>query len=261
MSSNLIPSPSGVRIAGDDYQWLHAWRMCMEVLHENLTGNKANPAVAVGVEEAGVGNADDVVLHRQQPPNTYMQVKYAVDQRTPVNLTYLDGQGILRKMVAAHTALTADGTPVEMRLVTNRTVDPNDLLMKDLDGRDGRLLPRAAQGGPHSDRGKARAEWAEAAKMGVDDLLLFLEDFHCDVGYGLDRLRQHVSLLMTANGLRSDDLAVTLGADWVRQCVIAGQRRLAISDIREAVTTLNLQTGSPWTTISIATIKRDSPGH
>lgn len=261
MPDNQIPSASGVRIAGDDYQWLHAWRMCMEALHEHLTGNRTNPAIAVGVEEAGVGNGDDVVLHRLQPPNAYMQVKYAVDHRTAVNLAYLDGQDILRKMVKAHRELTVDGTPVEMRLVTNRTIDPQDLLMKDRDGRDGRLLPRAGQGGPGSDRGKVRAEWATKAAVDETTLLRFLADFHLDIAWDLDRLRKDVSLLMTANGLQSDAVAVTLGVDWVSQRVIAGHRRLGIDDIKQAVADLDLQAGSPWTTISVATIKRDQVAH
>lgn len=163
MTSNQLPSASGVRIAGDDYQWLHAWRSCLEALHENLTGNAANPIVAVGVEEPGVGNGDDVVLHRTQPPNTYTQVKYAVDNRTAVNLAYLTTSGILRKMHKTYADLTADGAPAEMRLTTNRNADPHDILVADRDGRDGRLLPRATQGGPKSARGKARAAWAASA--------------------------------------------------------------------------------------------------
>lgn len=259
--SNQMPSPSGVRIAGDDYQWLHAWRMCMEMLHEHLTGNTTNPAVAVGVEEPGVGNGDDVVLHRTRPPNVYMQVKYAVDHRTAVNLDYLDQQGILRKLVAAYGALTANGTAVEMRLVTNRTIDPDDVLLRDRDGRDGRLVPRAAQGGAQTVRGRVRADWAAKADVDEPTLLKFLESFHLDVAYDLGRIRKDVSLLMTANGLQSDPTAVNLGADWVQRQVIAGHRRLGITEVQDATSTLRLQVGSPWTTISIATIKHDQVAH
>ncbi|HEY3407081.1 MAG TPA: SAVED domain-containing protein [Propionicimonas sp.] len=257
MTSNQMPSASGVRIAGDDYQWLHAWRSCLEALHENLTGNAANPLVAVGVEEPGVGNGDDVVLHRTQPPNNYTQVKYAVDNRTAVNLDYLTTSGILRKMHETYTRLTADGAPAEMRLITNRNADPNDILVSDRDGRNGRLLPRAAQGGPKSDRGKARAAWAAEAQTDEEHLLDLLAHLHFDIAYDLDRLRRDVSLLMTASGLRSDTAAVALGADWVSKQVIAGHRRLKLNDIKNAITTFDLQAGSPWTTISVATITHD----
>jgi hypothetical protein len=258
VSGNDMPSATGARIAGDDYQWLHAWRACMEALHHDLTKNTDNPTIAVGIEEPGVGNGDDVVRHRQRPPHSYSQVKYAVDHRTPLNLDYLDDEKVLKKMLAAHKSLTKDGTPVEMRLVTNRTLDPTDVLLRDLDGRDNRLMPRAAQGGPQSERGRARTAWAAAAQVVEPILMNFLEGFHLDVSYDIPRLRFETSLLMTANGLRSDDAAVDRGTDWVAKHVIAGHRRLSLSDIAEAVTTLELHAGSPWTTISIATIKHDA---
>ncbi|MFC4756456.1 SAVED domain-containing protein [Dietzia aurantiaca] len=39
--------------------------------------------------------------------------------------------------------------------------------------------------------------------------------------------------------------------------VIAGRRRLTLQDIRSAIATLALHAGSPWTTISVATITHD----
>ncbi|HEY9312459.1 SAVED domain-containing protein [Williamsia sp.] len=257
MAGNKMPSATGVRIAGDNYQWLHVWRVCMEALHHDLTSKTDNPTIAVGVEEPGVGNGDDVVQHRLRPPHAYTQVKYAVDNRTAVGLNYLADEGILRKMVAAHKTLAADGTPVEMRLSTNRTNDPNDLLMQQREGCDGRLVPRGARGGPTSALGKARAAWAEAANTDEANLMAFLEDFHLTIAYDLTRLRDEVSHLMTANGLRSDDNAVSQGADWVAAQVRAGHRRLDLDDIKQAITSMGLQSGSPWTTVSIATIKHD----
>ncbi|MBY4226748.1 SAVED domain-containing protein [Rhodococcus fascians] len=257
MTANEMPSSSGVRIAGDHYQWLHAWRACMEALYQDLTKNMHNPIVAVGVEAPGVGNVDDVVRYRAQPPNAYTQVKYAVDNKIAVGLSYLDDEGILGKMVTAHKNLTADGTAVELRLATNRTGDPTDLLLQQRDGRDKRLLPRAAEGGSKSAMGKARAAWATAAGTNEAALLSFLDDFYLDIAYDLPSLRSDVGLLMTANGLRSDEKSVDLGSDWVAKQVIAGHRNLTLDDIKNAVTVLGLNAGSPWTTVSIATIKHD----
>jgi hypothetical protein len=258
VTDNQIPSASGARTAGDNYQWLHGWRVCMEALHHDITKNAANPTIAIGIEEPGVGNGDDVVRHRKQPPHAYMQVKYAVDQRTPFDLEYLDSQGILQKMVAAHKALTADGTPVEMRIVTNRIHHPDDVLLRDRDGRDGKLVPRAAQDGPKSQRGQARKAWAASADTDEATLMAFLRDTHFDIAYDVQRLRQTVSLLMTANGLRSEDSAVDQGAGWIGEQVRAGQRQLTLEDIKNAVAELNLQAGTPWTTVSVATIQHDN---
>lgn len=257
MTGNEMPSATGVRITGDEYQWLHVWRACMEALHHHLTKNTTNPTIAIGVEEPGVGNGDDVVRYRVRPPHVYTQVKYTTDNRTSVGLTYLDDKGIIKKLAATHKILTANGDPVELRLATNRPHDPNDVLLKDRDGRDSRLVPRAAQDGPKSARGKARTAWATAAGTNEAALMALLDDLHFDIAYELKRLHDDVALLMAANGLRSDDNAVDQSTKWVSQQVVAGHRRLTLADINDAVATLDLHAGSPWTTVSIATIKHD----
>jgi hypothetical protein len=144
-----------------------------------------------------------------------------------------------------------------MGLITNRNLDPLDLLLNDRDARDGKLLPRAGQGGPKSDRGKARRAWAESADTTEEALLEFFAHFRFDLAYDLTMLRSNVSLLMTAAGLRSDDNAVNLGADWIAHRVIEGQRVQTYDDIKQAVDELSLRAGSPWATISIATLSAD----
>src|SRR4051812_32284410 len=100
-----LPAPgrSGVRIAGDHFQWLVAWQGCVVALRENGLG-ESNPILSVGVEVDNAGNLDDVVFHRKCPPHTYIQVKYAVDSGRLVDLDYLTepsksgGTSILRKI-------------------------------------------------------------------------------------------------------------------------------------------------------------------
>ncbi|MFE1474298.1 hypothetical protein ACFW6N_10705 [Streptomyces cyaneofuscatus] len=55
------PSPTGVRITGDHYQWLIAWTGRLTLLRENAM-HTANP---VGVEADDAGNLDDVALRRR----------------------------------------------------------------------------------------------------------------------------------------------------------------------------------------------------
>ena len=59
------PGPTGVRTAGDFYQWLVAWEGCVALLRERARYH--NPVVAVGVELDAVRNLDDVVLLREVP--------------------------------------------------------------------------------------------------------------------------------------------------------------------------------------------------
>lgn len=252
-----MPSATGVRIAGDRYQWLVAWRACLQVLHEHATARSGNRLVAVGVEAREAGNADDVVLYRSSPPHTFMQVKYAVDASSPLNFEYLTNEPILRNLVATHRALKTEDAVTEIRLVTNRQIDSADVLLQGRDGRDYRLVPRALQGGPGSKRGLARAEWARASDVEVGEFEGFLDDFYVESGRDSEHLRSEVELLMTANGLDSDDQAIELGLSWVHDRVVAGERRLDLQAITQAIGAMGVIASEPWTTVSVAIVDHD----
>jgi hypothetical protein len=257
------PSRTGVRIAGDDYQWLHAWHGCLRVLRDQSPQTRAaNPAMAVGVEVDHAHNVDDVVIYRQQPPHSYSQVKYAVDAATPLNTALLtttanNGDNLLRKFAAAYATLTVGGEPVEMSLVTNRSIDPTDILLAGCDSRSGLLLPRAAEQTAASRRGQQRKVWAEAAGITETQLLELLTVLKFETGYGVRLLTDNVANLMTALGLKSDRNAHALALRWVQQQVINGVRMLDLDTIRGAVESLGLEVGPAWSTISIATLKPD----
>jgi hypothetical protein len=258
------PSPTGVRIAGDRYQWLHAWRACLEVLRDGTDPiASANPAIAVGVEANGAGNVDDVILYRQNPPHTYSQVKWAVNAKAPIGVDYLtetqtpNGSSLLAKFADAHARLSADGQRPKMILRTNRNIDPNSVLLTGLDTRTQLLMPNAADQGPSSARGKERGLWARSAGVTEAGLLRLLEDLHFETGYGLNLLEDNVANLMSATGLRSDTAALLTATGWIEQLVIAGTKRIARAAIRAAITDLHLATGRVWPTLSIATLKPD----
>jgi hypothetical protein len=257
-----VPSATGARIAGDRYQWLVAWQACLTVLRDAATG-VTNPAVSVGVEVGGTGNVDDVVIRRDQPPHSYKQVKYAVDSRTPVNSEYLTtasstgGPSILRKIAAAWRELAGAGDPVDLAIVTNRAPDSADPLISGRDSRTRLLLPRAGQGGPGSARGRARAEWAQAAGLTETELIELLAVLDFDLARDRKHLEETVKLTMFAVGLRSDDLALAAGADWVAEQVVAGRRELGIDAIQHAVTSRALRRGPARTIVSIATLAPD----
>jgi hypothetical protein len=259
-----LPSPSatGVRIAGDRYQWLIAWQACVTLLHDAATG-VANPVVSVGVEVDDAGNADDVVIRRRLPPSAYKQVKYGVDSRIPVNGAYLTapsktgGPSILQKIAAARLQLTSTCNQVELAIVTNRAPDPADPLISGRDARTRLLLPRAQEGGPKSARGKARAAWAAAAGLTETELLDLLAVLDFDLARDQMHLEETIKLIMFAAGLRSDDTALAAGADWVAEQVIVGQRELDLEAIQHAVDTRALRAGSARAVVSVATLIPD----
>ena len=256
------PSASGVRIAGDRYQWLMAWHACVTVLHDAATG-VGNPVVGVGVEVDDAGNLDDVVIRRSRPPHSYKQVKYAVDSSTPVNTDYLitpsrtGGPSILRKIATAWRQLTDAGDPVELAIVTNRAPDPADPLISGRDARTRLLLPRAAEDGPRSARGKARAAWAKATDLTEPELLELLAVLDFDLARDRVHLEDTVKLTMFVTGLRSDDAAVAAGADWVAEQVVAGHRELDLDTIQHAVGTRALRAGPTRAVVSVATLTPD----
>jgi hypothetical protein len=239
-----------------------AWQACVTVLHDAATGT-TNPAVSVGVEVDNAGNVDDVVIRRRQPPHSYKQVKYAVDNRTPVNGDYLmaasrtGGPSILRKIAAAWRQLTSGGEPVELAIVTNRAPGPADPLISGRDARTRLLLPRAGEGGPGSARGKARAAWAKAAGLSEGELLELLAVLDFDLARDRMHLEETVKLTMFAAGLRSDDPALAAGADWVADQVVAGRRELGLDAIQNAVSSRALRAGPTRTIVSIATLTPD----
>jgi hypothetical protein len=256
------PSPTGVRIAGDRYQWLVAWLACVTVLYDAANG-APNPVVTVGVEIDGAGNLDDVVLYRRRPPHTYQQVKYAVNYSTPVSTDYLTrpaatgGPSILRKIADAWGRLGAAGDAVELALVTNRAPDPADPLVSARDARTRRLMPKAATGGPQSDRGRARDDWAQAAGLTETELLDLLGVLDFDLARDRGHLEEMTLLTMLVTGLRGDPDALAAGADWVAEQVVAGRRVLDRAMIEDAVASRSLRAGPARAIVSVATLAPD----
>jgi hypothetical protein len=257
------PSPTGVRIAGDHYQWMHVWRTCLQVLrdHEQLKPS-SNPALAVGVELDNSGNVDDVVLFREAPPHDYSQVKYAVDASSPVGQEYLtslvkSGSSLISKFASAHADFTARGESARLSLLTNRVPDHRSSLISGRDSRTGLLVPNAGLQGPRSARGRERAAWAQAAGLSEEGLLDLLAVIRFDLGWDPQMLHEHLCLLMAVTGLKADANALRVATAWVEERVIAGERRLDLGAIRSAVDTLALRAGRAWPTISIACLKPD----
>lgn len=256
------PGRTGVRIAGDRFQWLCAWGACVRALHDDKT-RIATPVVHVGVEIDRAGNVDDVVLYRRLPPHTYTQVKYAVDSSTPVNTSYMTtasssgGASILQKLIDARRKLAPSGEAIDLALVTNRLADPNDPLLAGRDSRTQLLVPRAGEGGSRSAVGKARTRWASSSGVDGDELLDLLGALRFDLGRDVGHLEEVVALMMRLAGLRGDAEAVSLGISWVADQVIAGRRELDLGMIGQAIEERGLHAGRARSLVSVATLVPD----
>jgi hypothetical protein len=241
---------------------LVAWQGCVTAVRDAAL-RVPNPVVAIGVEADGVGNVDDVILYRKEPLHTYIQVKYSADSSSPVNEDYLlrpsdqGGPSILRKVAQAWQKLTGDGAPVDLALLSNRSPDPGDPLISLRDSRTQLLVPKAAQQGPRSKKGLARSRWADGIGMSEENLLDLLKVLRFDLARDVVHLHEHLQMLMFAAGLRFDEEAMHAGADWVARQVADGQRRLSLTDVREAIRSLRLEIGSSRAVLSVATLKPD----
>jgi hypothetical protein len=199
--------------------------------------------ITVGVETAGVGNLDDVVRWRRDPPHSYSQVKYAVDARILVGSEYLlkqsssGGPSILSKIASAWRKLTKDGAPVQLALITNRSIDTNDPLTSRCDSRTLTLMPRAAEESPKALR-EARQEWAEEAGLTEAELLSLLEVLCFETGLSVPSVRKMVAAQMSAIGLPSQDKDLDAAADWVARQVRDGHTELDADAIDQAVADL-----------------------
>ena len=63
------PTASGVRVAGDQFQWLIAWVECLR-MYLDQQREAPNPTVEVELEARDGMNLDDVVVRRRRPPHT-----------------------------------------------------------------------------------------------------------------------------------------------------------------------------------------------
>lgn len=235
-SGSGLPSPSGARLSGDDYQHLFTWFHVLQLLREE------SGVTRVAFEVGDAGNVDDLVVHRHAAAPVYHQVKYVVAQAEPLTHDWFTtptrsgGLSPLERFHSSYTALSATDGPPQMVLVTNRQISHADPILRHLGGRDDKLVPRLSREGPRSTSGRARKSWADHLGISEDELLKMLEHFAIKAGRAsLDDLRDMCGDRMAAVGLRGLPEDVILAAGIVRELIGTGCRSLEPETLREAV--------------------------
>jgi len=231
-----VPSASGARLAGDDFQhfftWLHALRLLRE--RDRLT------KIEFEVDDAG--NVDDLVIHRQAGPPIYHQIKFARDQRALITSEWFmtplrsGGKSLLQQFHESSRRLSRDGVPPEMALFTNRQIAGDEAIFACLDGQTDKLTPRLRAATSGSGAGRALAAWAEHLRVSEEELLTLLDHLEVKAGMAsLDELRESCAVLAEAVGLRGDLDAMDLGCAEIRRRIIEGCRELDAEAVREIV--------------------------
>lgn len=247
------PSASGVRRGGDYFQDLIVWSAALELLRPGSVYHQLE------TESPGSGNVDDVVQRSHSAGDVFGQIKWATRPADPLDEKYLfkanpKGNSILQKLFATFEDLKAGGRTPTLRLLTNRTLDRNDPLLKHVDGRSELLMPFAANATAKSQAGRAVTRWAKHAGTSREGLLKMLCHLRFETGRAVNPERQYVRALMLAAGLSDDDDSIERAlaevASWVRD----GKRTVTISDVNEVVERLNLRRRPPsaiWTVQAI----------
>ena len=247
-------SPSAPRLAGDYFQHLVAWNEALEALR--------SPAVtAVTVEHPDAGNVDDVVVHRDAGQSLYTQVKHAVDASTPVGQQWLmstrtsnpTSSSVVQKFHRSWHDLTTRHDHPELRLVTDREIDPNDAVMRGLDRVTELLVPdirhrRAAEG---------RALWSQHLDVTEDELVEFLGSLRFETGRSIRSQQQRAATLMSAAGLNSDQRAIDSAVGLIQDWVQLRQRTLTPQQLREMALQRVGQPRAPGAVVVIEAIDYD----
>ncbi len=217
-------SQSASRIAGDYYQHLIAWNEALEALRSD------NDVLAVTVEHPDAGNVDDIVVHRRTGSTLFIQVKHAVDARTPVGYKWLLGlrssnsraTSLLQKFYRSWIHLSKSDERPELRLITDREIDPNDPVMSRIDRMTGLLVPNIR----HGRAAEGRAQWAQHLEIDECELLEFLENLRFETGRPVRAEEQRARTLMWAMGFNNDQRAIDAAIGLVREWVLLRERQL-----------------------------------
>lgn len=252
-----LASPSAARLTGDDYQHIFTLMQAVRLLREDVWG-----VTGIRMEAGEAGNVDDLVVEYRDLPTLYHQVKFSRVAGEPLEHSWFtdpDGrrQSPLQRFRESFLALTEGKTRPRMALITNRAVAPGDPILSNLEGLDGRLVPRLATAAPAGASGKARASWAKHLGISEEELLEMLDhlEIHASMGT-LEILRDRCSETMLAAGLRGDVEAVTLGHSAIRELIEQGHENLDAEAMRQLVERLRLAVDKATGALEVAAIDR-----
>jgi hypothetical protein len=254
-----LPSASGARLAGDDYQHVLTWIHALKLL---LTDGDVT---RIGFEADNAGNVDDLIVHRIGQPTLYQQIKFVVAQKQPLTHGWFTTPPkgskktpLQRFHESFKKLISIDGEPPEMALHTNRLQAPGDPILQLVSGSDCKLVPRLAAEPPGSAAGKVRREWADHLGITEEELLSLLGHLAIRSGRdALDDLQEQCAWAMRAVGLRADAAAVLAAVGALRELIRKGVRELDADAVQNLAATLELLAGKPRATLLVQSLRPD----
>lgn len=253
-----LASASAARLSGDDYQHLYTLMHAVRLLRDDVWG-----VTRVRMEVGGAGNVDDLIVEHGDRPPLYHQVKFsrrAGDE--PLDHTWFTEAGDakrspLQRFHDSYTQLTVGDDRPQMALVTNRLPARNDPILRHVEGRDGRLVPRLVIPTAGSESGRLRRAWAEHLDLSEDELYELLDHLRIRAGSGsFEEMQGRCADVMLAAGLRADPDAVMLGYGVMRNLIEEGCDELDADAMRELVAQHKLEATRGTASLLVQAIDR-----
>jgi hypothetical protein len=236
--THRLPSASGARLTGDDFQHAVTWLEALRLLQRDHVTR-----IEFEVGDAQAGITDDLAVHRaDNRPSRYTQIKFAVDDTTPLTYEWFmteprpGSRTPLRRFHDAFSRLSKNAGPSpDLELLTNRQISPDDPLLQHRSGRNGTLVPRALAI-DKAETKEALEAWRKHLGISADEFLEFLRHFKISPSRGsLEDLRDRCRDRMEAVGLRGDEAAVLLGVGIIRSLIQEGIRELEPDALRRLI--------------------------
>ncbi len=255
--SDLIEpaSASGARLTGDDLQHLIGWYHGLRMLRPE------NEIESVAFEARASGNLDDVVITYATNRTEYMQVKAVVSADRGLNTAWLlapgrnGGRSILSRFWASWRKIRERSRDAELRLITNRSIDPKDPVFK-LRDRKNLLTSRLRRASRHTAAGRARARWVQHLKITNGELYELLDVLHFDTDASEASWRQHVTDVAQGLGLRADEASLLAGVGQVREWIKDSGKARTVRDVEEAIKRLGLRREEPYSVLVVQALER-----
>ena len=241
-------------LRGSNYHFAIGWLWACQMLCE--------PArfLSVSVEDAAGGAFDDIVVRRRVGRDLYIQSKSSNYADVIVNSEWLltptsaEGRSPLQRFYRTYGCLVAADRAFSLELWTNRGFDHEDPLLGSLlDGRHDRINTQRLLGaGPRSRAGRKRDGWAHHLGINVEDLAAFLDAVRWKhPGSELD-IRHQARPWMRLAGLRSEESAIALGLDIVREWVLDGLGPQNADDVGRQTAAMGLVRASAAVSSAVA---------
>jgi hypothetical protein len=229
---------SGARLLGDDVQHLIAW------YHVLRTQRADSTVTELAVEADDAGNVDDLTLRHGTGHAEYWQVKASVDASSPLTEAWLFERpkgkaSLLQRLHASWLKLRSEHKrPPTVVLATTKAIDHPNPVLGARATTDARIVETMRHG--TGALAEAHKRWADHLGIDEAELIDFLESFEIRHSLSEKDWREKVQDAAAGARVRTDDDAVAVGVQQVRNWIKAPRRTFTPVELKTIIGELGL---------------------